>query len=79
MKVLITGASGFLGSWISRVLTERHEVIGVVRETSQLNRISDLKNVTIVPLESSNWADYVAESCPDVLILNHWSGVSNLN
>jgi nucleoside-diphosphate-sugar epimerase len=79
MKVLITGASGFLGSWISRVLTERHEVIGLVRETSQLNRISDLKNVTIVPLESSNWADYIAESCPDVLILNHWSGVSNLN
>jgi nucleoside-diphosphate-sugar epimerase len=77
MKVLITGASGFLGSWICRVLTVDHEVIGLVRETSLLNRISDLKNVRIVRAESNLWADYVSESRPDVLVLNHWAGVNN--
>jgi UDP-glucose 4-epimerase len=77
MKVLITGSSGFLGSWICRVLAEKHEVIGLVRETSELGRISDLKNVRITRLETTLWSNYIIESRPDVLILNHWSGVSN--
>jgi nucleoside-diphosphate-sugar epimerase len=77
MKVLITGTSGFLGSWICRVLTEEHQVIGLNRETSNLHKISDLRNMENICLESSFWADFIAESCPDVLVLNHWSGVNN--
>lgn len=77
MKILVTGASGFLGSWICRDLTEVHDVIGLVRETSEIHKISDLKNVRIIRLKSSLWADFIAESCPDVLVLNHWSGVNN--
>lgn len=77
MKVLVTGASGFLGSWICRILTVEHEVIGLIRETSDLNRIFDLKNVDIVPMESIFWADFITQSRPDVLILNHWSGVDS--
>jgi nucleoside-diphosphate-sugar epimerase len=79
MKVLITGTSGFLGSWICRVLANEYEVFGLVRETSELNRISDLKNVEIVRMESSLWASFIPELRPDVLILNHWSGVNNEN
>ena len=77
MKVLITGASGFLGSWISRVLAEEDDVFALVRETSDVVKISDLKNVKIIRLEPGLWAEYIETSCPDVLILNHWSGVSN--
>lgn len=77
MKVLITGTSGFLGSWICRVLEEGHEVIGLVRETSDLVRLSTLKKATIVKLNSGLWADYILQSKPEVLILNHWSGVGN--
>ena len=77
MKVLITGISGFLGSWLCRVLMEDHEVIGLIRETSELHRISDLDNIKIIRLESNSWSDFIAESRPDVLILNHWSGVNN--
>ena len=79
MKVLITGASGFLGSWICRVLASELEVVGLVRETSKLNRISDLKSVEVIRMESSLWADCITELRPDVLILNHWSGVNNQN
>jgi UDP-glucose 4-epimerase len=77
MKVLVTGSSGFLGSWICRVLAKEHEVLGLVRETSKLFKISDLKNIEIIRLGTSHWSSFIAESRPDVLILNHWSGVNS--
>jgi nucleoside-diphosphate-sugar epimerase len=77
MRIIVTGASGFLGSWICRVLTDVHYVTGLVRETSRINKISDLSNLNVIQLNSNMWADFIAESCPDVLILNHWSGVNN--
>lgn len=43
MKVLITGANGFLGSWLTRRLCEEgHTVSVLVRPTSQLDGIEDL-------------------------------------
>ncbi len=77
MKVLVTGASGFLGSWICRLLSEENEVTGLVRESSSLAKISDLKKVKIIRLETNRWSDIVRELRPEVLILNHWSGVNN--
>jgi nucleoside-diphosphate-sugar epimerase len=77
VKVLITGISGFLGSWLCRVLREDHEVVGLIRETSELHRISDLGDVKIIRLEPNSWSGFIAESRPDALILNHWSGVNN--
>ncbi len=46
MKVLVTGASGYLGGRIiSKILEEGHEVVGLVRETS--NREGLPKNIEI--------------------------------
>jgi nucleoside-diphosphate-sugar epimerase len=77
MKVLITGSSGFLGSWLCRVLAVEFEVSALVRETSDLVKITDLKNIEIIQLKNSLWAEYIVASRPDILVLNHWTGVSN--
>lgn len=77
MKILVTGSSGFLGSWLCRVLAEDHEVIALIRETSDLSKLSDLHKIKIKILTPELWANYVFKLNPDVLILNHWSGVDN--
>lgn len=44
MKVMVTGANGFLGSWLTRRLTnEGHEVSILVRSNSDLSEIEDLR------------------------------------
>ena len=49
MKILMTGATGFLGSnLLHRLVEEGHDVTILVRQTSQLSRISDiLDRVTV--------------------------------
>ena len=44
MKVLITGANGFLGSWLTkRLLAEGHHVSALVRKNSDLSELDGLK------------------------------------
>ena len=44
MKVLITGANGFLGSWLTkRLLAEGHDVSALVRKNSDLSELDGLK------------------------------------
>ena len=44
MKILVTGATGFLGSWVvDRLVEEGHEVKILVRETSSLSDLSKFK------------------------------------
>lgn len=44
MKTIVTGANGFLGSWLcKRLLDEGHEVTALVRKSSDLSEIKHLK------------------------------------
>ena len=77
MKLIVTGSSGFLGSWICRVVSTSHDVTALVRPTSDLFRLAGINNLTIAPLESEYWPQYVSEIKPDALILADWWGVGN--
>ncbi len=77
MRVLVTGASGFLGSWICRVLSEHFEVTALVRPTSDLFRLSGINKLKIVPRETFEWVNYIEETKPETLILVDWWGVGN--
>ena len=49
MRVLVTGASGFLGSWIAEVLTkDKHQVRALVRKTSNTTFLEKLGGVELV-------------------------------
>ena len=43
-KVIVTGANGFLGSWVTRTLVEQgHEVFALVREKSDLSELQGVE------------------------------------
>lgn len=77
MRIVVTGSSGFLGSWICRVLALGHEVTALVRPTSDIYRLGGIKALSVTSLDSSQWADFIATQKPDVLILADWWGVGN--
>jgi UDP-glucose 4-epimerase len=79
MKVAVTGASGFVGSWLSRVLSKNHKVTCLLRKDSRLDKIIDIANVEISRQKNACWSEYLLSECPDVLILNDWTGVGNEN
>jgi nucleoside-diphosphate-sugar epimerase len=77
MKVIVTGSSGFLGSWICRVLSSSHNLTALVRPTSDLFRLAGINNLTIAPIDYENWPQYISDIKPDALILADWWGVGN--
>ena len=77
MRIVVTGSSGFLGSWIARVLAQSHEVTALLRPSSDPYRLGGILGLRIVDLDSSEWAAFILAEKPDVLILGDWWGVGN--
>lgn len=77
MKVAVTGANGFLGSWICRQLRANHEVLALVRPSSNIHNLSDMYNLRIFRGAYSVFEEVLKMERPQVLILNDWWGVQN--
>jgi nucleoside-diphosphate-sugar epimerase len=79
MRILVTGASGFLGSWICRLLSSNFETFALIRPSSNLHRIGDLEKLNVISSEEAHWGEVIREYKPDVLILADWWGVGNIH
>jgi len=77
MKVCITGASGFLGSWTTKILAEDFEVFAIIRTDSSVERLKTNRSITIISEETKNWSTLVNDVKPEVLIMHDWDGVGN--
>ena len=82
MRCLVTGASGHLGSYLTRLLLSRgHEVIVFVRPQSDLWRISDVLSQTKLIRGDLSDIDRVTPQimsvAPEVIFHLAWYGVTN--
>jgi len=77
MRVAVTGASGFLGSWICRILSESHQVFAIMREDSDGFRVKDIEKLKTSKVCPTSWRGAISEFKPDVIVACHWSGVGN--
>lgn len=77
MRIVVSGASGFLGSWICRVLSPEHEVVALVRANSNAYRLANIERLTVVIADSDIWNVKAAVQGTEVLVLCDWEGVGN--
>jgi nucleoside-diphosphate-sugar epimerase len=76
--VLITGATGFIGSNIAKSLTDKgYKVFATHRNNSSFYRCKDFKNlVHWINVENLDWKEENADIQIDLLIHTAWQGVS---
>ena len=80
MKILLTGATGFIGSHVAGILLSNgHTVDAVIRPFADLRRLGDAAGqISKVELDLSSPADigrYLDDHCPDVCIHLAWPSV----
>jgi nucleoside-diphosphate-sugar epimerase len=76
MKIIIFGASGFLGTVLANYLSRNHQITAVSRENSNFSGILSNENLTIRRLETSKWSELIREVKPDTVISAFWNGVA---
>lgn len=69
MKILITGASGYLGSQLCSKFSEIFDVTAIVRSSSSRNRLNDIEHFIIKQADNKRELDYIFKSVkPDIII-----------
>jgi len=81
MRVLLSGATGFIGSYILQILIAQSIPVSIIlRKNSNTWRIANLLNKVTVINEAEEESDMITEVvkfAPDVLINVSWFGVEN--
>ncbi len=75
MKILVTGANGYVGSRVCQLGGSKHEITALVRQSSNISLLSDSKLHSLVRSETSNWKRIIEEIKPHSLVLCDWNGV----
>lgn len=80
MKVFITGASGFIGSYVYRNLIQAgHAVLAMKRPTTNLWRINDCSSQSDWIEDSECFDEELCKFAPDVIINLAWNGVEAID
>lgn len=78
--IVITGGSGFLGSWIARALqSENIPVVVLVRPDSDCWRLDGLENIKVVRQPPEDWPKTIGSMRPNVVLSCDWEGVQGAN
>ena len=76
--ILITGANGFLGSWIASLLNSNTmEWHGLCNSDADLSRLEHLPINKISCMNNVTWVDFINRCKPDMIISCDWEGVVN--
>lgn len=78
MKILLTGATGFIGSHAGAALVDGgHQLICLKRSTSNLSRCKTYeREVVWLDSDSAGWQQKAASLKPEVIVHCAWSGVT---
>ena len=80
MKILVTGASGFLGKSLIKKLTEKNVIVLALSRT--YSHIFDKKNVTWIKFNFSNITPLLNEIKkfkPEIVYHFYWEDIPNFN
>lgn len=77
MKAFLTGASGFIGSYLAKCLVDDgHEVLCLKRPTSDLSNLDSYQDKVVWVNNTDDWKNAFRNFCPDIVYNLAWNGVS---
>lgn len=83
MKILVTGATGFIGQHVIRCLLKRSglEIIGTTRDLNKAKKIDFFKKIKFIEIDLSieNRTIFHQLDSPDILIHLAWDNLPNYN